>query len=185
MGVTVPNFSNADSTAIDTFIKGAKTYYDINFFVGEDGITYKNAIPQMIAALQTRVNANPATTMEEVNMDYTNVEKQIEIAKSDLEGSKTRVETLRKPYEQSYYESWFPINRPLKQTSLFVILGIGIFLFIFSFMLFLRTIGVQIDMSLAAPPRILIILSELFPWQSLILIAILLIIATLALLRKI
>lgn len=185
MGVVVPNFSNADSTTIDTFIKGAKAYYETNFFNGEDGTTYKNTISQMVAALQTRVNANPATTMEEVNIDYTNVEKQIEIAKSDLEGAKTRVETLRKPYEQSYYESWFPINRPLKRTSVYIVLAIGIFLFIFSFMLFLRTIGIQIDMSLAAPPRILIILSRLFPWQSLILIGILLIIATLALLRKI
>lgn len=167
----------------ETFIKQAINYYETNSQTFTE--TLKTAILSLVATLQRSVNANPATNMAEINVDYNKIEKEIEIAKSDLEAAKTRVETLRKPDEQSYYESWFPINRPLRRSSIFIVLIIGIFLFILSFMIAIRALGIYVDVSIAAPPDIIRILLRLFPWQSLVLIGILIIIATLALLRKI
>ena len=140
MPVSPPNFDNINTGEINTFIAQAKEYYEANnnSFDGSDGAIYKTAIQLMISGLQAKVNENPATTMAEINVDYTNTEKEIEVAKSDLEAAKTRVDTLRKPDEQSYYESWFPINRPLKKSSIFIVLIIGIFLYILSFMILIR-----------------------------------------------
>ena len=186
------NFNNAGTNDINEWINSAKNFYETSTAVpktfgdpGSAGDAYKGRIQSLVSVLQRRVNANPATTMAEINADYTSIEKEIEVAKSDLESAKTRVETLRKPDEQSYYESWFPINRPLKRSSIFIILMIGIFLYILSFMIAIRATGIQVDISFAVPPLILIQLSKLFPWQSLVLIGILIIISTLALLRKI
>ena len=52
-------------------------------------------------------------------------------------------------------------------------------------MIAIRTIGLSVDVTFNPPPLILLQLSKLFPWQSLVLIGILIIVATLALLRKI
>lgn len=186
------DFNNAGTNDIYEWIATAKTFYEESTSTPKTfgdsttpGGAYKGRIQPLVSALQRRVNANPGTTMAEISADYTGIEKEIEVAKSDLESAKTRVETLRKPDEQSYYESWFPINRPLKRSSIFIILMIGIFLYILSFMIAIRTTGINVDISIAVPPLILIQLSKLFPWQSLVLIGILIIVATLALLRKI
>jgi hypothetical protein len=186
------NFNSAGTNQINEWINTAKNFYESSTTTpktfgasGSSGDAYKNRIQTLVSVLQKRVNENPATTMAEINVDYTNTEKEIEVAKADLEAAKTRVESLRKPDEQSYYESWFPINRPLKRSSIFIVLIIGIFLYILSFMIAIRTLGINIDVSFMPPPLVLIQLSRLFPWQSLVLIGILIVIATLALLRKI
>ena len=184
------DFNTASTDNINTYIENAKSIYTSNTpngfgAPGSEGDQIRLTIPTLVSVLQRRVNANPATTMAEINVDYTNTEKDIEVAKSDLEAAKTRVETIRKPDEQSYYESWFPINRPLRRSSIFIVLILGIFLYILSFMIAIRTIGLTVDVNFNPPPLILLQLSKLFPWQSLVLIGILIIIATLALLRKI
>lgn len=186
------DFTTSSTNNINIWIETAKNFYDSSTTTpktfgasGTTGDAYKGRIPTLVSSLQTRVNANPATTMAEINVDYANTEKEIEEVKKDLEAAKTRVETLRKPDEQSYYESWFPINRPLKRSSIFIVLILGIFLYILSFMIGLRSFGVFVDVSFSPLPDVLIKLTKLFPWQSVVLIVILIIVATLALLRKI
>lgn len=55
--------------------------------------------------------------------------KAIDDAKEHTEIAKSRVEYIRNPDEQtSFYESWFPINRPMYQASIPIFIGIIVFL---------------------------------------------------------
>jgi hypothetical protein len=61
--------------------------------------------------------------------------------------SKDRYEQLKSPETRvSYYEGTFPIYRPIHQSTLFVLFGVGIFLMLLSILFFLRTQGVEIQL---------------------------------------
>ena len=57
-------------------------------------------------------------------------------AKEDLKVAESRAHSLRDMNKQSYYESWFPLNRPLRTSSNLIILSLGIFFFVLSFQFF-------------------------------------------------
>ena len=61
--------------------------------------------------------------------------------------SKERYEQLKSPETHvSYYEGTFPIYRPISQSTLFVLFGVGLFLMLLSILFFLRTQGVEIQL---------------------------------------
>ena len=56
--------------------------------------------------------------------------------------------TLRNPEkDKSYYESWFPINRPLTQTMIVILLAIGVFFFVLSFFIIIKALGFNLSMT--------------------------------------
>lgn len=68
--------------------------------------------------------------------------------KESLQESKERLEFIKNPENYvSPYEGWFPLQRPMKDASLFVLFGIGLFVLLCSVALFLRTQGVQISIT--------------------------------------
>lgn len=61
--------------------------------------------------------------------------------------SKDRYEQLYSPETHvSYYEGTFPIYRPIGQSTLFILFGVGLFLMLLSILFFLRTQGVEIQL---------------------------------------
>lgn len=63
--------------------------------------------------------------------------------------SKERYEAIAHPELQvSYYEGWFPLVRPMKETSLFILFSIGAFLILFSLVFFLRMSGVEFNIQI-------------------------------------
>jgi len=61
--------------------------------------------------------------------------------------SKDRYEQLKSPETHvSYYEGTFPIYRPIGQSTLFILFGVGLFLMLLSILFFLRTQGVEIQL---------------------------------------
>lgn len=67
-------------------------------------------------------------------------------AKATAEESKARLESILTPEQHlSYYDGWFPIFRPMTETSLFFLFGSAIFMLLVSVLLFLRMSGVQIQ----------------------------------------
>lgn len=67
-------------------------------------------------------------------------------AKATAEESKARLESIRTPEQHlSYYDGWFPLFRPMTETSLFFLFGSAIFMLLVSILLFLRMGGVQIQ----------------------------------------
>ena len=151
-----------------------------------DKDNYKNNLSQFLSYLQTRVNTNPATTLDNVNLDSTYIDKETELAKKDLEIAKERVATLRNPTASaSYYDSWFPLNRPLKNSSIIVIIGLGIFIFVVSFFMILNTFGFHIRLSIPwLQSESGLKLFKIFPWYTVVIFLILVIIGLIGYLRK-
>jgi hypothetical protein len=69
-------------------------------------------------------------------------------AKESLQTSKDRLELLHEPEKHvSYYEGWFPITRPIKEISLFILFGAGIFLLLLAVLFLVRTQGVEVNIA--------------------------------------
>jgi len=101
-----------------------------------------------IEQLQSRVDQNPANSLEVSNSQLLALKTQIEESKKDLKIAEDRVATLRHPEkDKSYYESWFPTNRPLTNRTIIIILAIGVFFFILSFLIILKSIGFNLEFS--------------------------------------
>ena len=68
-------------------------------------------------------------------------EEEYEDAKARYEGITTDVQKV------SYYEGWFPIFRPMKESSLFILYGVSITLILFSLLFLLQMSGIVVNIS--------------------------------------
>ena len=138
----IPDYRNVSTTEIASrlnFLK-AKT---IDFTPVEQA-----EILMAIEQLQSRVNENPANTLEVSNSELVALKRRIEESKKDLKIAEDRVATIRNPEkDRSYYESWFPINRPLTNRTIIIVLAIGVFFFILSFLIILKALGFNLQFS--------------------------------------
>jgi len=110
--------------------------------------TYRTYIPTFLNELQKLVSSNPATTLQNTNNQLLQLEDDIIKTKEDLRISKDRVNSLRESNKQSYYESWFPINRPLRSSTNIILLGIGIFFFTLTFFIILHSMGFALNINI-------------------------------------
>jgi hypothetical protein len=95
-----------------------------------------------ISALTERAKTNPATGVTESNAALNTLKAEIKQAQEDLKIAEERVATLRNPEsKKSYYESLLPINRPLAQLTIIILLGVGIFFFVLSFLIIINSLG--------------------------------------------
>lgn len=79
--------------------------------------------------------------------EQTDVTDALYSAQKTLEVSKDRYEQLHSPETHvSYYEGTFPIYRPIGQTTLFTLFGVGLFLMLLSLLFFLRTQGIELHL---------------------------------------
>jgi hypothetical protein len=109
---------------------------------------YRTYVTTLLNGLQSMVSSNPATVLQNTNDALYNVEGEIIKAKEDLQIAQDRVQSLRESNKQSYYESWFPINRPLRGSTNTILLGIGIFFFVFTFFVILHSMGFALNMNI-------------------------------------
>jgi len=67
-------------------------------------------------------------------------------AKATAEESKLRLDSILTPERHlSYYDGWFPIIRPMHETSLFGLFGTALFMIIVAVLIFLRMGGINIQ----------------------------------------
>jgi hypothetical protein len=72
--------------------------------------------------------------------------KSYQDAKVKLDASKERLELLNNPENHvSYYEGWFPMTRPFRESSLFILFGSGLLLLLVAIVLFMKKQGVDIN----------------------------------------
>jgi hypothetical protein len=70
-------------------------------------------------------------------------------AKALKEESKSRLESIRTPEQHiSYYEGWFPIIRPMTETSIFILFGAALGLLLLSITIFLSMTGVSVQIQI-------------------------------------
>ena len=188
------NLNTLSNEQIDALIKEMIDYYNSNnnSFSGTDGGAYITYIPTMLAQLQNMVGANPATNLQEMIQDDTKMDLDILQAKEDMKTAESRAISLRETDKQSYYESWFPLNRPLRTSSNLIILSLGIFFFVLSFLIIINSAGfsIIINSTWAVPngaeSPILQKLKYLFPfgYGTTLLILVIIIIAVVGYLRN-
>ena len=69
------------------------------------------------------------------------LEKEHDEAKARYEGITSDVERV------SYYQGWFPMFRPMKEISLFVLFGVSMFIMLVSILLLLHVSGIRVNIS--------------------------------------
>lgn len=141
MSTPITNYSNETPEKISNrleYLKEKTTY------------TYLESgeLTDAISVLTTRAGVNPATSVTESSAELNRLKAEIKQAQEDLQIAEERVATLRNPEkDKSYYESWFPINRPLTQTMIVILLAIGVFFFVLSFFIIIKALGFNLSMT--------------------------------------
>jgi len=60
--------------------------------------------------------------------------------------SKSRLDAITTPEQHvSYYDGWFPLFRPIKESALFGLFAVSIFMLLLSVLIFLRMRGIEIN----------------------------------------
>lgn len=146
--------NSASNDTADTFLRS------INFPVVHANVQAGIANAQMLSS-----NAFTATppTVNYINTLHTQVQQLAYVsncitdqadstdalfaAKKELALSKERYDMLHSPETHvSYYEGTFPIYRPIGQSTLFILFGMGLFLMLLSLVLFFRTQGIELQL---------------------------------------
>jgi hypothetical protein len=178
------DYSVASTTDIDADILTLTNAYNTNSNTFTP--VQRAAVVSMVDQLQARVNTNPATTLENTNDSILMIEEEIKKAKDDLNISQERVKMLRNPEaSRSYYESWFPINRPLRNSTNIIALALGIFFFVFFFLMVVHSLGFIFNINISwTNPETYVKVATLFPWFGIAIIIVLVILVIVAYLRK-
>ena len=179
MSITIPDYENAVPAVIKSRLDELKTktiFSDIE----------RPEIETAIQLLQARVNTNLATTLENTDSSLSIVKQKILEAEEDLKIAEDRVKSLRNvDKKRSYYESWFPINRPLRSSSVVICFIFGIFFFSLSFFMFMRYLGISFTVDIRwLTPANMEIYSKLLPYGGGFIILALIVLAVIAWVRK-
>ena len=172
-------YTTADTGSIKTRLEELKT--KTTFTNSERG-----EVLDAVTGLQVRVANNPATDLQESSESLLLIQQKIVESQEDLKIAEDRVKTLRNvDKKHSYYESWFPINRPLRSSSIIVSFIFGIFFLSLSFFMFMRYLGVSftVDISWLTPSNIELY-SKILPYGGGLLILGLVILSIVAWVRK-
>ena len=84
-----------------------------------------------------------STTDSAVQLEIENLQQQIDAEKKNVEIAQQRLASL-KHKETSFYESWFPMTRPLRPTSVPILLGISASICYIALSYLLRLMGIYI-----------------------------------------
>jgi len=74
--------------------------------------------------------------------------KELKESEAEYEEAKGRYEGITTDAQRvSYYEGWFPIFRPMKESSLFILFGVSMFILVVSILMILHVVGVNVNIS--------------------------------------
>jgi len=106
--------------------------------------SYTSCLESNIINLQSS-----STTIAILQGSLASVAKEIEEAKNDLSIAKDRVASIKDPERvASYYESWFPMYRPLKHNTIPLLIGLSIFMFVIAVLLVFSYAGISFKLFL-------------------------------------
>ena len=92
----------------------------------------------------TRVESS-TNTIFNGQYDIADLQKQIETEKANIDIAKQRLESIRHPERHtSFYESWFPIDRPMNPVTIITLLTLTIFISVFLLLCFLSLAGINL-----------------------------------------
>ena len=118
----------------ETFTSSIPDYYEIEKYL------------QSVEGTQLPVLKLVSSCLSESDSPDTHELKYLE---KKFEESKARYEGITTDRDRvSYYEGWFPIFRPMKELSIFILFGISMFIMVISILLILHLSGINIQITL-------------------------------------
>ena len=103
--------------------------------------TYLSSVQNTQIPVLQLVNACLSEATSPDTQELKVLEKEHDEAKARYEGITSDVERV------SYYEGWFPMFRPMKEVSLFVLFGVSMFIMLVSILLLLHVSGIRVHIS--------------------------------------
>jgi len=92
----------------------------------------------------TRVQSS-TNTIFDGQYSIADLEKQIEIENKNIDIAKQRLESIRHPERHtSFYESWFPLDRPMNPVTIITLLTLIIFISVFLLLCLLSLTGINL-----------------------------------------
>ena len=97
-------------------------------------------------------NTNPSTEIYNSEVEIVGLQKVLEARKLDVEVAKDRATMVQRPeLTASYYDGWFPIGRPLKRSSVPILIGLATFFITLGFFTLLELLGISNAFSVNVP----------------------------------
>jgi uncharacterized integral membrane protein len=142
----ISNLTNFRKQVTNAKINKNQTYRDIQAL----NTSYVSQAPRVVDYIMKEIPKKQIPILELIetcmkestDVDYSQYVKKRELA----DESKERYESSIKQEEHvSYYEGWFPLFRPMKESMLFWIFGGSLIFILLSIFLFLRMGGVEVQ----------------------------------------
>jgi hypothetical protein len=108
----------------------------------------------MVSCLREKIAAvkSSPTNVSTLQEQVVALQKDLKEKEDQYNVAKERALSISKIEEKtSDYEGWFPLNRPMRSTSLFLLIGFSIFFTLFFFGLVMSLLGFQIRLSWMVP----------------------------------
>lgn len=131
-------------------------------------VTAEADIFNTIGCLQEKISQLSSTTnaIQGAQQQVLSLNDQIKNEEANVAIARDRVAYIRNPEQHtSFYESWFPMDRPMRTGSVPIFIGVTVFLMIFTLLIVLSLMGVNITFALpqmtAAPSPLFLILGSI------------------------
>ena len=97
------------------------------------------------AAIQAGGSSSTGSTeVAQTTQEIKSLKKQLDKRTTDVDVARDRASMTKRPeMTASYYDGWFPLNRPLKTSSIPVLIGISTMLLVSAFLILLEFFGLQ------------------------------------------
>jgi hypothetical protein len=144
----------------------------------------KTDVEQTIRCLQEKTAQlnNVSSDIYALQQQFAVEQKNMKNASEDMKIAKERMKFLVNPEEKrTVYEGWFPMHRPLRPESMILLLAFGLFFITVFFGILMRQLGFFVNVGYILPITNMTsgsgLLSQLLNPTSLVLIAVILILA--------
>ena len=116
-------------------------------------VATESEIFNTVACLQEQISQLGGTTngIQDAQQQILSLNDEIKNEQANADIARDRVAYIRNPEQHtSFYESWFPMDRPMRLGSVPIFIGVIVFLFIFIVLILLALAGANITFQL--PP---------------------------------
>ena len=105
----------------------------------------------------TTKDNNLNNTIYKLNKEVTSLKTTLANRQLDVQVAQDRATMVTRPeMTASYYDGWFPLNRPLKHISVPILIGFATLFFTFALILLLELLGIRVLFSVFTPTEALL-----------------------------
>ena len=109
--------------------------------------TIKSEIQGIVTCINSEINRVQSSTNTVFNGQYSvsDLQEQIKEEEANIDIAKQRLESIRNPERYtSYYEGWFPIDRPIQPITTITLIALITFLSVFILLFIISLLGINL-----------------------------------------